>query len=267
MTEKSNNKQWLRRIKELEQSNRLLQQTIQDLQERENHFSSLLAGIPIGLYRTDPDGLILEANPALVEMLGYDDKKSLLSANSAQFYVNPEDQKEQQRILARDGILRGFETELRRADGSIFWVKDSTRVVENANGRVFLEGSLEDIDGRKKTERSLIKSQHNMRGILDATLETIVLIDRQGMIVAANKTASLRLGTGIEDLAGSCIYDYFPSDVTENRKQTWERVFAEGRLLFFEDSRNGRTYAQSAYPVFDNKNRRVDDPKTSRWGV
>lgn len=258
MSEKPNNKELLKRIEELEQSNRLLQQTIQDLKERENHFSSLLAGIPVGLYRTDPDGQILEANPALVEMLGYDDKKSLLSANSAQFYVNPEDQKEQRRILAGDGILRGFETELRRADGSTFWVKDSAKVVENENGRIFFEGSLEDIDERKKTERSLIINQHNMRGILDATLETIVLIDRQGMIAAANKTASLRLGVGIKDLVGSCVYDYFPADVAEDRKQKWEKVFAEGGPLFFEDSRDGRTYAQSAYPVFGNNNDHVE---------
>jgi PAS domain S-box-containing protein len=248
-----------RRIEELEQSNRLLQQKIQDLQQRENHFRSLLEGIPVGLYRTDLDGRILEVNPALVEMLGYgDNKEPLLSANSAQFYVNPEDLKEQRRILTRDGILRGFEMELRRADGSTFWVKDSAKVVENADGDVFFEGSLEDIDERKKMERSLLKSQHTMRGILDATLETIVLIDRRGTIVAANKTASHRLGFGIKDLIGTCVYDHFPADVAEDRKRKWERVFAEGRPLSFEDGRDGRTYAQSAYPVFDNNNDRVE---------
>jgi len=258
MMEKTHNKGLLRQIEELKQSNRLLQQQIKDLQGRESHSSSLLAGIPVGVYRTDSDGLILEANPALVEMLDYDDKESLLSANSAQFYVRPEDQREQRRILARDGILRGFETELRRADGSTFWVKDSAKVVEHADGRLFFEGSLEDIDERKETERSLIKSQQIMRGILDATLETIVLIDRQGIIVAANKTTSLRLGVGIRDLVGASVYGLFPADVAETRKQKWEKVFAEGRPLFFEDGRDGRTYAQSAYPVFDNNSHRVE---------
>ncbi len=56
----------------------MLQETIQDLKARKNHFSSLPAGIPVGLYRTDPDGQILETNPALVEMLSYEDRKSLL---------------------------------------------------------------------------------------------------------------------------------------------------------------------------------------------
>ncbi|MBD3324207.1 PAS domain S-box protein, partial [candidate division KSB3 bacterium] len=258
MPENASNKALSRRIEELEQSNRLLQQEIQGLRERENHSSSLLAGIPVGLYRTDPEGRILEANPALVEMLGYGVRESLLLTNSVQFFVNPEDLKEQRRILKRDGILRGFEMELRRADGSTFWVKDSAKVVENGDGDVFFEGSLEDIDERKKMERSLLKSQHNMRGILDATLETIVLIDREGMIIAANKTASLRLGIDIKDLIGSCVYDNFPADVAENRKRKWEKVFAEGSPLSFEDSRNGRTYAQSAYPVFDDKNDRVE---------
>ena len=258
MPDKAPKKELLQRVEELEQSNQLLQQKIQDLQEREDHFSSLLEGIPVGLYRTDPKGQIIEANPALVKMLGFDDKKSLLSANSSQFYVNPDDQKKQRRILARDGLLQGFETELRRGDGSTFWVKDSAKVVEHADGRVFFEGSLEDIDESKKTERALIKSQHTMRGILDATLETIVLIDREGMIIAANKTASLRLGVGVKDLIGSCVYDYFPADVAENRKRKWEKVFTEGAPVFFEDSRSGRIYAQSAYPVFDNKNHRVE---------
>ncbi len=123
---------------ELEQRVRELEQTIKVLEDRENRYHSLIKGIPVGLYRTDENSRIIEANPALAEILGFPDRESLLSMKSSGFFVRPEDQEEQRRLLHRDGVLRGFETELRRSDGSVIWVRDSAQAFHRPDGHAWL---------------------------------------------------------------------------------------------------------------------------------
>ena len=107
----------------------------------------------------------------------------------------------------------------------------------------------------KPMEESLRQTKDDMRGILDATTETIVLIDRQGMVITANQTACERLGTKKEDLIGRCLYDFFPREVVEKRRRKYEEVFNTGKSVSYEDSRGSMMFEQNAYPVFSGGNR------------
>ena len=107
----------------------------------------------------------------------------------------------------------------------------------------------------KLTEKALQKIEDDMSGILDATTETILLIDRQGMVVTANQTACKRLETKRKDLIGHCIYDFFSPEVTEKRRRKYEEVFNTGKFVSFEDNRESMLFEQNAYPVFGDGNR------------
>jgi PAS domain S-box-containing protein len=109
---------------------------------------------------------------------------------------------------------------------------------------------LNEIRDRRQAEEALQKNQDDVKAILDATLETIVLIDRQGTVVVSNKTACDRLKTSRKDFIGKCVYDFFPPDVAEKRKKKYEAVFASGKPVSFEDSREGIAFEQCVYPVF-----------------
>ena len=128
----------------------------QSLREREIRYRSLFEGVPIGLYVTTPEGLILEANPALVEMLGYPDKDSLLGVKASEIYADPADREKERTHLAQEGIVQDFETQLRKQDGTTIWVRDTCRVVYDEDGRIrSYEGSLQDITEQKEYERKL----------------------------------------------------------------------------------------------------------------
>ena len=67
--------------------------------------ATTLDKLPIGVYRSTPDGRIVDANPALVALLGYPDSTSLLSTSAGDLYADPAERK---RLLAqadRDGAL------------------------------------------------------------------------------------------------------------------------------------------------------------------
>ena len=114
---------------------------------------------------------------------------------------------------------------------------------------------LNEIRDRRQAEEALRKNQDDLKGILDATLETIVLIDRQGKVIVSNKTACDRLKTNRKKILGQCIYDFFPLEVAEKRRRKYEAVFASGSPVTFEDNRDGMKFEQSVYPVFGDGNK------------
>ena len=156
---------------------------IQDVTERrgaEERLQSLFDRVPVGLYRATPDGRLLDANPAYVQILGYPDRESLLATNAEALYVDVEDRRRWRARLERDGIARDFEKQLRRPDGAVIWVRDSARAVRDATGRVVAwEGAVEDITARKRAEdttRALASIDRELAGPLDLgrTTERIV---------------------------------------------------------------------------------------------
>ena len=114
---------------------------------------------------------------------------------------------------------------------------------------------LNEVRDRRQAEEALRKNQEDVRAILDATLETIVLIDRQGKVIVSNKTACDRLKTSRKKIIGQCIYDFFPLDVAEKRRRRYEAVFATGKPVTFEDNRDSMEFEQCVYPVFGDGNK------------
>jgi len=62
--------------------------------ESEKRFQDLLSHLPVGVYRTTPDGKIIEANHALANMLGYESHQDLKDVNVKDFYVRAKDRAE-----------------------------------------------------------------------------------------------------------------------------------------------------------------------------
>src|SRR4030067_287480 len=104
----------------------------------EENFRSLFENIPIGLYTTAPDGTLLEANPTLVEMLGYPNRESLMLTNVVDLYVNPVDRDEQYTVLDQNGIVKGYEMKLRRADGEEIWARGTFRAIKENEAKMLL---------------------------------------------------------------------------------------------------------------------------------
>jgi PAS domain S-box-containing protein len=117
---------------------------------------NLFRGVPIGLARITPEGEILDGNPALVQMFGYSDLQALLPVNVAEFYVNLEDRPHFKLLMERWGVVRDFEVQLRRRDGTIFWVRNNSRAVRDAGGQLlYYEEALEDITEQRQAEIAL----------------------------------------------------------------------------------------------------------------
>lgn len=153
----------------------------------EARYRDLFDNVPVGLYQSLPDGRILDANRALLQMLGYPDRESLLSVNAVDLYVDPLERTRWQALMQRGAALHAFETRFRRRDGAVIWVSDSTHVVREAGGRgLYYEGILEDITDRKQAELALSESEERFRTIVSQAPISIQVLTPDGWTVQVN---------------------------------------------------------------------------------
>lgn len=99
--------------------------------------------------------------------------------------------------------------------------------------------------------KNLKQNDIQLQAILDATQESIFLLDRNGVVLTMNSTAAQRLNSKSSNIIGHCIYDFFPPDVAERRRSNVERIFTTGQALIVEDRREERFFSLNYYPVFD----------------
>jgi PAS domain S-box-containing protein len=137
---------------------------LQALQKSEERYRTLFEGVPIGLYRASPTGQLLNANLALVQMLGYPDRESLLAEDVASLYPQDGIREQWQVLMKREGIAHGFEVQWHQRDGTVIWIRVTARTVRDANDQVlYYEGGAEDITERKRAEEALRESEERYR--------------------------------------------------------------------------------------------------------
>ncbi|MGH7458915.1 MAG: PAS domain S-box protein [Longimicrobiaceae bacterium] len=145
-------------------------ESLQELHEREESYRGLFERIPVGLYRSLPGGEVLDVNPALVRLLGYPDRETILRQPAEELYLDPDERRRWQEALEREGVYSSEET-LRRFDGTRVTVRSVARVIRDDQGGVlYYEGALEDISDLRRAERearqateALWKSEERLR--------------------------------------------------------------------------------------------------------
>jgi PAS domain S-box-containing protein len=134
--------------------------------EAETRYQSLFENAVEGFFRTTPEGSYLAANPMLARIYGYDSTEELverLTDIENQLYVDPERRLEFQRLLAETDAVHGFESQVRRKDGRIIWIRENARALRDAENRLLgYEGTVEDITDRVRAEWALRRASEEL---------------------------------------------------------------------------------------------------------
>ncbi len=97
----------------------------------------------------------------------------------------------------------------------------------SAEGKpAFLSTIMRDISERKRAQEELRKSASYTRSLIEASLDPLVTISKEGRILDVNRATEVVTGRGREQLIGSDFSDYFTEP--ENARRGYQQVFAQG---------------------------------------
>jgi PAS domain S-box-containing protein len=156
----------------------ILGRDITALRKNEARFTELFESLQEGIYITTSDGAILDANPALISMLGYDSKEDLLSHRVSDVFADSAERTSLMEEVERQPAPQGREITLLRKDGSPIYCLNTTSAVRDTSGRVIrYQGSIMDITARRQMERQLHKEQEFARRLVDNFPDLILVVD------------------------------------------------------------------------------------------
>src|SRR5712664_4667309 len=178
----------------------VLGRDVSALRKNEARFTELFESLQEGIYITTPDGTILDVNPALVRMLGYDSKEELLKRRVPEIFVDQAERKIVQAEVERQPMVQGREITLIRKDGgSIVCLNTAAAVRDNAGRVVRYQGALMDITERREMERRLHQQQEFARRLVDNFPDLILVLDAAGHFTFVSPRCKEVLGYDVEE--------------------------------------------------------------------
>ena len=175
-----------------------------ELRDSEERHRSMFDHLPIGLFRTSVSGELLDANLALVQMLGHPDRTLLQDRYAANFFVSPEDRHSFLHRLETD-IVQGFESSLECRDGSRVHVRISARAHRGIDGATqYYEGAVEDVSSERRVA-DLHRQAARFDWLSSSSGLAILLLELDGTIRRANPAFERAFGYEGADLAGRAV--------------------------------------------------------------
>jgi PAS domain S-box-containing protein len=226
--------------------------------QSEIRFTELFAALREGIFLSSPDGELLDVNPALVRMLGYESKQDLQSMNLRDVYLDPEQRDSLVREVLEKNAIEDRAIILRRKDGRAIHCLISSAATRDTNGRVLrIQGTIVDVSERRQMEAHLHKEQEFVRSLVASFPDVIAVLDLAGVYTFMSPLVQDVLGRPATDFLGKSLGESVHPDDAAKLRSTFQKVaLGQGPDTQFEyrtKHANGtwRVLRASASPLYD----------------
>ncbi|MFH2035937.1 MAG: PAS domain S-box protein [Candidatus Zixiibacteriota bacterium] len=179
------------------------------LRDSEERYRTLQNNVPIAIFRTTPEGILISGNPALAKILEIDSIDKIIGTSAIKYYQDSETLKEIFKKLDREGTVKDYEIKLARHDKSELWLSMSMRAKFDSKGNIeFIDGIALDISARKRAERKLLSTLDQLNATLNTLPDILFEVESNGKILdfrAPNQSMLFKppaefLGKGVEQI-------------------------------------------------------------------
>ncbi|MGD8228940.1 MAG: PAS domain S-box protein [Desulfobacteraceae bacterium] len=205
------------------------------IRSREEAYKRLFENVAVGVYISSKEGRFLDANKALLDMLGYESKEEFLKIDIAKdLYLKPEDRGKFQKMIEKDGRVIDYQVFFKRKDGKAIPVLHTGHARYDQHGNVVgYEGINVDQSQRKKMEGELREAHDFLDKIIRSSPNAIIATDLQGNIIMWNRGAEEILGYKAEEVVGKMnIERIYPESVAREvmKMMRSQEYGGQGRL-------------------------------------
>ncbi|HEX5854807.1 MAG TPA: PAS domain S-box protein [Thermoanaerobaculia bacterium] len=181
------------------------------LRASEQRYARLFEQSLAGIYRTTPEGRILECNEAFARLYGYESRQDLLDQSAVALHENGESRQRFLETLREKGTLIAYESRARRKDGTLFWTLEHVSLLPGPPEVV--EGTIVDISERKKAEEALRVSEERYRSLFEHSRDGLYFFDLDSRrILESNPAFRKMMGYTGDELRGRLIYEIILGD-------------------------------------------------------
>lgn len=151
----------------------------QKLQQKDLVFQDIINQLPCSVLICTPvEGVLLYGNQRALQMFGFGGSADLDLVTCDALYVNPAMRVRVVQQLQECGKLEDFEIEMRRRDGSTFWVSMSSIAIDFV-GKPAVYNVITDITPRKLIEISKHNSEQQYRLLAENMADVVWLVDAE----------------------------------------------------------------------------------------
>jgi PAS domain S-box-containing protein len=167
-------------------------------------YKRLFEHVGCGVYISSKEGKFVNANQALLDMLGYKSKEEFLGIDIARdLYLRPEDRREFQEMIERDGQVIDYEVYFKSKDGRAIPILHTGHVRYDQHGKVLgYEGINVDQSQRKQMEKELKEAHDFLNKIIVSSPNAIMATNMKGNIIIWNRAAEEALGYKAREVIG-----------------------------------------------------------------
>jgi len=240
----------------------ILARDITASRRNEARFTELFETLQEGIYIVTPDDQILDANPALVRILGYDNKSELLSCKVSEVFRDESLRIAIRSEVDRQPVLEGREITLIRKDGTEVTCLNTAAAVRDSTGKIVrYQGALMDITARREMERSLYKQQEFARRLVDSFPDLVLVLDIRANYTFVSTRSRDILGYEPEQIRempfGACVHaedlaalNTLFADIVQARKN-----FHSMEIRLRHKQGDWRRVLFNFSPLFDERNK------------
>ena len=201
--------------------------------ENRNNLQSMFDNAPIGLFHSSPEGMLLEVNQYLSDILGYNSPEEYMyTVNKTNLkeclYVDKGERERFVQEVLKDNLWHTYESKFYRKDGIIIDTEISIKASKNLDGSVnYLEGFIYDITKIKKDEEQIKEDEYKYRTLFNSSPDYIILVSVEGIIIDVNNAAQTITGLPYHDLIGKHFNNIyiFPKEEIPVHKQKLSDIF------------------------------------------
>ncbi len=207
-------------------------------------FSTLFDLLPIGAYRSTPEGKPLRANAALVRMNGYETEAELLDSIQdigAEWYVQPGRRNDFKTLLQANHRVASFDSEIyrhrtRQTTRERLWVREHAHLVRDQQGNPqYYEGTVEDITEQRRTERLISDRAALFCAVMHTVPDLVWLKDAHGIYQACNAAFERHFGRTSAHILGKTDLDFSGHPVALRLARSDESTLWSGQTALFEE--------------------------------